>query len=229
MPLTDLLGEHGKPSRKPLEWTPECDAAFNAIKEQLAHATMLAYPDTNSLMVDASGRAEGGVVQQLKDNAWQPIAFFLRKLLPAETRYSTFGKLLAVYLTIKHIWYMLDGCPFCVFTDHKPLIHLFHARLDLHIPWEVGHLDNISQFTTDLCHVCKRHWHCFCRCSIATWTKFTALHTDTQVDYGAISQAQQADTELQALLSTDQPTSLVLRKVPLISTYYWFQLVQRSS
>ena len=47
-----------------------------------------------------------------------------------------------------------------------------------------------------------------------------ALHTDTQVDYGAISQAQQADTELQALLSTDQPTSLVLRKVPLISTYY---------
>ena len=82
MPLTDLLGEHGKPSRKPLEWTPECDAAFNAIKEQLAHATMLAYPDTNSLMVDASGRAEGGVLQQLKDTPGSRLRFSCANYCP---------------------------------------------------------------------------------------------------------------------------------------------------
>ena len=219
LPLTDLLGKHGKRSRKPLDWTPECDEAFQAIKEKLAQAALLAYPDTNSplsLMVDASDRAIGGVVQQLKDNAWQPIAFFSRKLLPAETRYSTFGReLLAVYLTIKHFRYMLDGRNFCVFTDHKPLIHSFHARPDRHSPREIRHLDYISQFTTDLRHV-KGTDNVVA--DVLSRPELNALHTDTQVDFGAIAQAQQSDTELQTLLNSNQPPGTVLQKVPLIAT-----------
>ena len=219
LPLTDLLGKHGKRSRKPLGWTPECDEAFQAIKEKLAQAALLAYPDTNSplsLMVDASDRAIGGVVQQLKDNAWQPIAFFSRKLLPAETRYSTFGReLLAVYLTIKHFRYMLDGRNFCVFTNHKPLIHAFRARPDRHSPREIRHLDYISQFTTDLRHV-KGTDNVVA--DVLSRPELNALHTDTQVDFGAIAQAQQGDHELQTLLNSNQPPGTVLQKVPLIAT-----------
>ena len=70
-PLTDLLRSHPKRSRKPLDWTPVCDAAFVEVKDKLAEITLLAYPNAKfplSLMVDASDRAIGGVVQQLNND-----------------------------------------------------------------------------------------------------------------------------------------------------------------
>ncbi|XP_063965226.1 uncharacterized protein LOC135156591 [Lytechinus pictus] len=95
MPLTDLLRNRKKRSKKPLDWSPACTAAFVEVKEKLAQITVLAYPNSDyplSLMVDASDRAIGGVIQQLHDNAWEPIAFFSRKLLPAETRVDSVRK-----------------------------------------------------------------------------------------------------------------------------------------
>ena len=214
-----MLDKHSKRSRKPLDWTPECDEAFHAIKENLAQATLLAYPDTNSplsLMVDASDGAIGGVVQEFKDNAWQPISFFSRKLLPAEMRYSTFGReLLAVYLTIKHFRYMLDGRHFCVFTDHKPLIHAFRVRPDRHNPREIRHLAYISQFTTDMRQVNGTD---NVVADVFSRPDSNALHTDTQIDFGIIAQAQQNDYELQTLLNSNQPPGMALQKVPLVAT-----------
>ena len=72
MPLTDLLRNRTKRSKKPLGWSPECDNAFAEVKEKLAQATLLAYPNAEyplSLMVDASDRAVGGVSQQLHGDA----------------------------------------------------------------------------------------------------------------------------------------------------------------
>ena len=49
------------------------------------------------------------------------VAFFSKKLNPAETRYSAFDReLLAVYATIKHFRHNLEGRNFFVNTDHKP-------------------------------------------------------------------------------------------------------------
>ena len=168
-------------------------------------------------MVDASDRAIGGVVQQLKDNAWQPDRVFSRKLLPAETRYSTFGReLLAVYLTIKHFRYMLDGRTFCVFTDHKPLIHVFHARPDRHSPREIRHLDYISQFTTDLRHV--KGTENVVADTLSRPPMWTPCIPTLKSISGAIAQAQQTDPELQTLLNSDSSFGMVLQKVPLIAT-----------
>ena len=217
LPLTDLLRSHPKRSRKPLAWTPACDAAFDTVKEKLAQTTLLAYPNANfplSVMVDASDRAVGGVVQQLHNDEWEPLAFFSRKLSPAETRYSTFGReLLAVYLAIKHFRYMLDGRIFCVFSDHKPLTHVFNAKPDRHSPREIRHLDFIAQFTTDIRYVKGRD-------NVVADTlsrpSMNALYTDTCIDYGLIAAAQTADPELQALLSSKSDTSMVLKTVPRI-------------
>ena len=41
-------------------------------------------------MTDASPRAVGAVLQQYIDSQWCPIAYFSKKLKPAETKYSTF-------------------------------------------------------------------------------------------------------------------------------------------
>lgn len=221
-PLTDLLGtrgKRGKRSRKALEWTPKCEEAFREIKEALARVALLAYPDVDaplSLMVDASNDAVGGVVQQLKGDAWQPIGFFSHKLQPAETRYSTFGReLLAIFLTIKHFRYMLDGRPFCVFTDHKPLIYAFRAKPDRYNQREIRQLDYIAQFTTDLRHV-KGHDNAVA--DALSRPEVNALHTDTHVDFKLIAQTQKSDPELQAILDSETHSSMVLQSIPLIDT-----------
>ena len=66
--------------------------------------------------------AVGAVLEQLIDHQWRPIAFFSRKLKPAQIRYRAFDReLLGVYLTIRHFRWFLEGRPFHVYTDHKPL------------------------------------------------------------------------------------------------------------
>nr|VZI31480.1 unnamed protein product [Spirometra erinaceieuropaei] len=79
---------------------------------------------------------------------------FLGMLLPAETRYSTFGReLLVIYLAVKHFRHFLEGCDFTVFTDHKPMTFALCSHSDKYNPREIAHLDYISQFTTDIRHI----------------------------------------------------------------------------
>nr|VZI18508.1 unnamed protein product [Spirometra erinaceieuropaei] len=119
--LTNMLsGPKG-----PLELRVEALTAFERIKNSLADATSLTHPAPEaqlSLMVDASTVAVGAVLQQHLAGSTQSLAFFSKKLLPAETRYSTFGReLLAIYLAVRHFRHFLEGRDFIVFTDHKPL------------------------------------------------------------------------------------------------------------
>ncbi|TNN10580.1 Transposon Tf2-9 polyprotein, partial [Schistosoma japonicum] len=152
-PLTDLL--KGKP--KKFKLTSEAVKTINQLKDKLSRTSTLTYPNSHypiALMVDASDKAVGGTLNQLVKNAWEPIAFFSKKLAPAETRYSTFSReLLAIYLTIKHFRHMLEGRKFTVYTDHKPLTNPLKAKADKYSPREVRHLDYISQFTSDIRHV----------------------------------------------------------------------------
>ncbi|BHF84693.1 hypothetical protein SprV_0902784400 [Sparganum proliferum] len=105
-------------------------------------------------MVDASTVAAGAVLQQHLAGSTRPIAVFSKKLLPAETCYSTFGReLLAIYLTVKHFRHFLEGRDFIVFTDHKPLTFALLSHSDKYKPGDIAHLDYISQFTSDIHHI----------------------------------------------------------------------------
>nr|VZI14960.1 unnamed protein product [Spirometra erinaceieuropaei] len=153
LPLTNMLsGPKG-----PLELTDEALTAFEIIKNSLADATLLTHPAPEaqlSLMVDASTVAVGAVLQQHLAGSTQPLAFFSKKLLPAETRYSTFGReLLAIYLAVKHFRHFLEGRDFTLFTDHTPLTFALRSHSDKYNPKEIAHLDYISQFTTDIRHI----------------------------------------------------------------------------
>ncbi|BHF80104.1 hypothetical protein SprV_0702322800 [Sparganum proliferum] len=153
LPLTNMLSV----PKGPLELTGEALTAFGRIKNSLADATLLTHPAPEaqlSLMVDASTVAVGAVLQQHLVGSTQPLAFFSKKLLPAETRYSTFGReLLAIYLAVKHFQHFLEGQEFTIFTDHKPLTFAIHSRSDKLSPQEIRHLDYISQFTSDIRHI----------------------------------------------------------------------------
>ena len=152
-PLTDALV--GSP--KSLVWSPALDASFLAAKSALAAATPLVHPSVSapvSLAVDASASHVGAVLQQRVRGSWRPLAFFSKKLTPAQQRYSAFDReLLATYLSIRHFRFQLEGRRFCVFTDHKPLVSALHR---VSPPWSARqqrHLAYVAEFTSDLRHV----------------------------------------------------------------------------
>ena len=123
LPLTDLT-KKDRPNR--LEWTSECDTAFNQLKDQLCSSPVLRSPDFDRgfvLQTDASGRGVGAVLSQLDDAGQdRPVAYFSRKLLPREEKYSTVEKeCLAVKLAIQHFRVYLLGRHFVVQTDHRCL------------------------------------------------------------------------------------------------------------
>ncbi|CAI8009513.1 Transposon Tf2-9 polyprotein, partial [Geodia barretti] len=132
-PLNNLLATpHGKD--RTLEWTEAATTAFINIKEALATATLLTHPKPfapTCVMTDASDTAVGAVLLQQIDDDWQPIAYFSKKLRPAETRYSTFDReLLAIYLAIKHFRHFVEGREFYIATDHKPLTFALSTASD---------------------------------------------------------------------------------------------------
>jgi hypothetical protein len=79
----------------------------------------LAYPDFSKVFeiyTDASSKQLGVVITQ--DN--RPIAFFSRKLSPAQRKYSvTKIELLAIVEILKEFKGMLWGQPIKVYTDQK--------------------------------------------------------------------------------------------------------------
>ena len=152
-PLTDALA--GSP--KKLEWTSTMQQAFEKAKAAVAAAVKLVHPApgaTVSLAVDASATHVGGVLQQWSSSGWQPLSFFSHKLSKTERNYGAFDReLLAAYMGIRHFRFALEGRPFQLHTDHKPLVAAL-KRVDP--PWtarQQRHLSFISEFTTDLRHV----------------------------------------------------------------------------
>lgn len=211
-PLNRLLtNSNGSPKQFVLD--SDARGAFSTIKERLAQATLLVHPKPDAptnIMTDASNVAVGAVFQQCIDGAWHPIAYFSKKLQPAESRYSTFDReLLAIYFSIKHFRHFLEGRSFHVLTDHKPLTYVLSSCPDQHSPRRIRHLDFISQFTSDIRHV-KGEAN-----SVAdalSRVGSVELSSSSCIDFAAIAKAQEDDAELRQLRDS---SSLNLQPVPL--------------
>jgi hypothetical protein len=107
-----------------VDWTPPMVPAFDAAKTALGAAALLAHPQQDqelAVMVDASADHVGAALQQRRSPTadWQPLAFFSKKLEPAQIRYSAFDR--ELFACIHHFRYMLEGRHFTIYTDHKPL------------------------------------------------------------------------------------------------------------
>jgi hypothetical protein len=80
-----------------------------------------------SLVTDASTSALGAVLQQRVKNAWQPVAFFSKKLNPVQQKYNAYDREL---LAVKHFRHTLEARHFTIFTDHKPITYAFQQKRD---------------------------------------------------------------------------------------------------
>lgn len=128
-PLTNLL-------RKGVEfkWTPEVNQSFEALKQALATAPVLALPNFNKPFVvetDASDVGIGAVLSQDK----HPIAYVSKALGPRTKGLSTYEKeCLAIMLAVEHWRSYLQYAEFLILTDHKSSMNLTDQRL--HTYWQ---------------------------------------------------------------------------------------------
>ena len=205
-----------------LDWTPVLTDAFAQAKDMLATATLLAYPLPSAplcLACDASDTAIGSVLQQRVDGQWQPLAFFSRKLDSRDQSRSPYDKeLLAIFASIRHFQDSLEGRPFTVFTDHKPLTFALGQVTEKMDPRRRRKLEFIAQFTSDIRHVAGAD-----NVVADTLSRIEAISPGNSfIDFDAMASAQETDSDLQRVRNATD-TLLQLQQIPVAgsSTALW--------
>ncbi|CAN6566330.1 unnamed protein product [Malus baccata var. baccata] len=114
------------------EFTKECKASFNQLKELLTTAPIIVPPDWSlpfELMCDASDYALGAILGQRKEKKPHVIYYASRTLNDAQLNYSTTEKeLLAVVFALDKFRSYLIGTKVIVFTDHAALKYLLTKK-----------------------------------------------------------------------------------------------------
>jgi hypothetical protein len=157
-PLTDSTRGNPKATAA-VDWTPLMVAAFDAARTALGAAALLAHRQQDqelAVIVDVSADHVGAALQQRRSAAadWQPLAFFSKKLQPAQMRHSAFDwELFAFVAGIRHFHYMLEGRPFTIYTDHKPLTFVLGKVSEPWTAMQSRQLSYVAKFTTDIRHI----------------------------------------------------------------------------
>lgn len=128
-PLTDLTK-----AREPFRWGQEQQEAYDALKNALTQAPILAHPDVRRpyiLYTDASDKAVGAILVQKDDNGLERVISYLsHKLSDVQLRWATIEKeAFAVIYALKKFHAYLWGAEFEIHTDHKPLRCLFKSEI----------------------------------------------------------------------------------------------------
>jgi len=128
-PLTDLVSskdvntDKKKDKLRKIVWTKECQKAFDTMKQLVCKETLLAYPRFDQPFIihtDSSNYQLGSIIEQNN----KPIAYYSRKLTPAQRRYTTGEQeLLSIVETLKEFKNILFGYNIIVHTDHMNLVH----------------------------------------------------------------------------------------------------------
>ena len=137
-PLNKLIsGDNTKKKHRKVEWTDECQEAFEKLKDARTDTPILAYADYNKLFrlnTDASERELGAVLYQIQDDGTERvIAYASRSLLKTERNYNAHKlEFLALKWSVtEHFHEYLYGRKFDVYTDNNPLTYVLKtAKLD---------------------------------------------------------------------------------------------------
>jgi len=125
-PLTTLT----RKDQGSFEWTAKAQESFDTLKQAVAEEPILLTFDPEKEIIvetDSSDFAIGAVLSQPGQNGkYQPIAFYSRKLSPAELNYEIYDKeLLAIVDAFREWRVYLEGSKYTVqvYTDHKNLVY----------------------------------------------------------------------------------------------------------
>lgn len=111
-------------------WGQQQQDAFKRVKHLLTSSQLLVHFDPEKELIlscDASPYGVGAVLSHIMDDgSEQPIAFASRSLAPAEKKYAQLEKEgLSIVFGVKKFHQYLYGRHFLIYSDHRPLEHLF--------------------------------------------------------------------------------------------------------
>ena len=116
-------------------WTKECELAFKGLKQRVCEAPILIYFDPSKechVETDLSDYVSAGVLSQEDDNGiLHPVAYFSKRIVPAECNYEIYDKeLLAIIQCFEEWRPELEGTamPVRVLTDHKDLEYFMMTK-----------------------------------------------------------------------------------------------------
>jgi hypothetical protein len=112
------------------------------------------------------------------------------------------------HLHSQHFRHMLEARNFTIFTDHKPITYAFQQKQDKCSPRQFKHLDFVTQFTTDIRHICGQ--------DVVADALSRVESITAPPSYDTLAASQDGDDELQTLLGSN--TALRLEKLPIPST-----------
>ena len=131
-PLTSLTRKDKK-----FVWNAEAHKVFNELKQRFMESPILAFFDPEREVVietDASDHTIAGVISQSDDQGrLKPLAFYSKKLGPAECNYQIYEKeLLAIVTALKERCQYVEGNKKTVkiITDHRNLEYFQTAKLN---------------------------------------------------------------------------------------------------
>jgi hypothetical protein len=128
-PLTELLKKNVV-----FVWTSQHDTAFQALKQALSSAPVLALPNFHkpfSIETDASRKGIGALLQQ----DGHPLAFVSKALGTTNMCLLAYEKEYLVILLVVTQWRTyLHHAKFCFYSDQRSLIHL--NEQSMHTPWQ---------------------------------------------------------------------------------------------
>ena len=128
-PILDLTKKFAR-----FKWSPECQKAFDFIKESLSVVPLLAYPDTSkpyTLYTDASDTCIGSCLTQIDDSGIEkPIYFLSHRLSRTQTRWPVVEKeAYAIHYSLQKLDCYLHNAVFTIKTDHMPLKYLLESPM----------------------------------------------------------------------------------------------------
>ena len=127
-PLHELTG------KQPWRWEVEQQEAFDALKKCLCSEPILSIPKDDApfrVEADCSQYAMGGVLSQLVDDKWHPVAYRSQSLSPVERNYEIHDRELLAIMRALEDWrpYLLGAMhPFEIWTDHQNLTYFKKAQ-----------------------------------------------------------------------------------------------------
>ena len=129
-PISALLRKNQQ-----FRWSSKAQEVFEELKHHFTSAPVLRHFDLDlpiRLHTDASGFAISGIISQLHDSQWHPVAFFSRKCILAECNYGTPDlEMLAIVESMRHWRHYLEGSrhPIQVLSDHKNLTTFMSTKV----------------------------------------------------------------------------------------------------
>ena len=117
-------------------WSEDCQGAFENLKEAFTTAPVLAHyvPALETWVeTDSSDFVSAGVLSQMHDGVLKPVAYFSKKMAPAECNYMIYDKELLAIVKSFEVWRpeiasAAPDKPVKVYTDHKNLEHFMTTK-----------------------------------------------------------------------------------------------------